>query len=120
MQSTAHRVRRLRQLSSTHAQGRLDYYKEWFGVAEWRLPGRHFGPVGPAVARELYGTLKHFRAPAAILASTSGFTKGVVAFARNKPIRLMGLTEIIALQEGHSASNSPFNTDARGQAARAG
>jgi hypothetical protein len=89
-------------------------------VAKWRLPGRHFGPVGPAVARELYGTLKHFRAPAAILASTSGFTKGVVAFARNKPIRLMGLTEIIALQEGHSASNSPFNTDARGQAARAG
>jgi hypothetical protein len=45
MQSTAHRVRRLRQLSSTHAQGRLDYYKEWFGVAEWRLPGRHFDPL---------------------------------------------------------------------------
>jgi hypothetical protein len=44
MQSTAHRVRRLRQLSSTHAQGRLDY-KEWFGVAEWRLPGRHFDPL---------------------------------------------------------------------------
>jgi hypothetical protein len=45
MQSTAHRVRRLRRLSSTHAQGRLDYYKEWFGVAEWRLPGRHFDPL---------------------------------------------------------------------------
>jgi hypothetical protein len=61
----------------------------------------HRGPVGPAVARELYGTLQHFSAPAAVLASTSGFTKGVVAFARNKPIRLMGLSEIIALQERH-------------------
>jgi len=80
----------------------------------------HSGPVGPAVARELYGTLKHFRAPAAILASTSGFTKAVRAFARNKPIVLMDLSDIVALQERNSGSNSPFNTDAHGQATRAG
>jgi hypothetical protein len=63
----------------------------------------HREPIGPAVARELYGTLQHFGAPAAILVSTSGFTKGVVAFARDKPIKLMGLSEIIALQEGNAA-----------------
>jgi hypothetical protein len=63
----------------------------------------HCGPIGPAIARELYGTLQHFGAPAAILASTSGFTKGVVAFARDKPIRLMGLSEIIGLQEGKTS-----------------
>ena len=64
----------------------------------------HSGPIGPAVVRELYGTLQHFGAPAAILASTSRFTKGVVAFARDKPIRLMGLSEIIALQEEYTDS----------------
>jgi len=59
----------------------------------------HCERVGPAVARELYGTMKHFGAPAATLASTSGFTKGVRAFARNKPIKLMDLSDIISLQE---------------------
>ncbi len=62
----------------------------------------HSGPIGPAVARELYGTLQHFSAPAAILASTSGFTKGVRVFARNKPIVLMDLSDIIALQGRNS------------------
>jgi hypothetical protein len=59
----------------------------------------HRTPVGPAVVRELYGTLQHFGAPAATLASTSGFTKGVVNYARDKPIKLLGLSEIIGLQE---------------------
>jgi HJR/Mrr/RecB family endonuclease len=62
----------------------------------------HSGPIGPAVAREIYGTLQHFGAPAAILASTSGFTKGVRAFARNKPIVLMDLSDIVGLQERNS------------------
>jgi hypothetical protein len=61
----------------------------------------HRTPVGPAVARELYGTLRHFGAVGAVLASTSGFTKGVVEYARGKPIELLGLSEIIALQEKH-------------------
>lgn len=61
----------------------------------------HRTPVGPSVARELYGTLQHFGAAGAILASTSGFTKGVVEYARNKPIELLGLAQIIALQEKH-------------------
>ncbi len=73
----------------------------------------HSGRVGPAVARELYGTLKHFGAPAAILASTSGFTKGVRAFARNKPIVLMDLSDIILLQERNPASNSRIATQTR-------
>jgi HJR/Mrr/RecB family endonuclease len=73
----------------------------------------HSGPIGPAVVRELYGTLQHFGAPAAILASTSGFTKGVRAFARNKPIVLMDLSDIIALQERNPASNSRIGTQTR-------
>jgi HJR/Mrr/RecB family endonuclease len=37
----------------------------------------HSSPVGPGVARELYGTLHDTQASSAILASVSGFTKGV-------------------------------------------
>jgi len=59
----------------------------------------HQKAVGPAVARELYGTLMHFKAPAATLVSISGFTKGVYDYVRDKPIKLMSLPEIIALQQ---------------------
>jgi len=59
----------------------------------------HRAPIGPAVARELYGTLMHFGAAEAILVSTSGFTQGVWEYVEDKPIRLFGLSEIIALQE---------------------
>jgi HJR/Mrr/RecB family endonuclease len=59
----------------------------------------HGSPIGPATARELFGTIEHFKAPAGILASTSGFTKGVVKYVEGKPIKLIGLKEILALQE---------------------
>lgn len=55
-------------------------------------------PVGPSAVRELYGTLVAQHADEGILASVSGFTPGARQFASNKPIMLMGLQEIIALQ----------------------
>ncbi len=59
----------------------------------------HRSPIGPSVARELHGTLKHFGAKGAVLASTSGFTRGVWEFSRGKPIKLLGLKEIIEMQK---------------------
>jgi HJR/Mrr/RecB family endonuclease len=59
----------------------------------------HKNPITPHVVRELYGTLKHFGAAQAILASTSGFTKGVFEFAKDKPIRLLDLNGIIAMHK---------------------
>jgi hypothetical protein len=59
----------------------------------------HKNPITPHVVRELYGTLKHFGAAQAILASTSGFTKGVFEFTKDKPIRLLDLNSIIAMQK---------------------
>jgi hypothetical protein len=59
----------------------------------------HKNPITPHVVRELYGTLKHFKAAQAILASTSGFTKGVFEFSKDKPIRLLDLNGIIAMQK---------------------
>jgi Holliday junction resolvase len=63
---------------------------------------RYNKPVGVAAARELYGVLKDKGVSEAILACTSGFTKGVVDFVRDKPIRLVGLEDITAMQKSLS------------------
>lgn len=57
----------------------------------------HQSPVGPAVARELYGSFHHFGADRAILACTGGFTRGVKEFLRDKPIALLSASELAAL-----------------------
>jgi hypothetical protein len=58
----------------------------------------HAKPVGPAKARELYGAMLHRRADAAILASVAGFTPGVLTFVVGKPIQLLDLDGILAIQ----------------------
>lgn len=59
----------------------------------------HKSPVGPAVARELYGTMRHFKARRGLLISRSGFTGGVRQFVRGKPILLWDLGCLIGLQK---------------------
>lgn len=57
----------------------------------------HSNPVGPAVIRDLYGTMTSGGYTKAILVSKSGFTKGVYEFAEGKPIELMSLDNILAM-----------------------
>lgn len=59
----------------------------------------HKKPVGPNVARELYGTLMAYKAHQAILASISGFSPGVREFVKSKPIKLICLQDIIYMQK---------------------
>lgn len=59
----------------------------------------HKKPVGPAVARELYGTLRAHKRRTAILVSKSGFTRGVIEFARGKPIHLWDMGVLIEMQK---------------------
>lgn len=59
----------------------------------------HTKPIGPAVARELYGTLRAHKARTAILVSKSGFTRGVIEFARGKPIHLWDVQALIEMQK---------------------
>lgn len=59
----------------------------------------HNKPVGPHTARDLYGTLINSKADKAILASTSGFTKGVREFVFDKPIELVSMGDIIRMQK---------------------
>jgi hypothetical protein len=91
----------LTSMSGDHGVDIWLYTKRGKEIVQCKAHGQ---PVGPAVIRELYGTLKHFSAPSATLASTSGFTKGVRTFARGKPITLMDLGDIIDFQEKTSPS----------------
>ena len=59
----------------------------------------HQAPVGPAIARELLGSLVASGADDAILACTGGFTQGVRKFVRGKPITLISASELAALGE---------------------
>ncbi len=56
-------------------------------------------PVGPAVVRELYGTLRAHKARTAILVSKSGFTRGAIEFAKGRPIHLWDLRSLIEMQK---------------------
>ena len=60
---------------------------------------RHKQAVGPAIARELYGSLIASRANEAILACTAGFTTRATEFVQGKPIVLMSATELVSLAE---------------------
>lgn len=59
----------------------------------------HKKPIGPAVVREVYGTLRAQKARTAILISKSGFTRGVIEFARGKPICLWDVGALIEMQK---------------------
>ena len=49
-------------------------------------------PVGPAAARELYGSMMDFGADKAVLVCPVGFTQGVKDFVKGKPIDLAAAT----------------------------
>jgi len=59
----------------------------------------HKKRIGPAVAREVYGTLRDHKPRTAILVSKSGFTRGVIEFARGKPIHLWDVKALIEMQK---------------------
>ena len=60
---------------------------------------RYQDPAGPAIARELYGSLIASGAHNAILACTAGFTQGVSEFVRGKPIALISVSDIVKMGE---------------------
>lgn len=80
----------------------------WLYGNSQRIPVQckaHKRPVGPAIAREFYGAMKHFKSNYGILASLSGFTKGVREYTKGKPIELININWILdkqkTLEEGN-------------------
>ena len=73
----------------------------------------HKNPVGPAAARELYGSMMDFDALKAILVCPAGFTRGVKEFVRDKPIDLISVSELARLGaqvEGKDIQDTPMCT----------
>jgi len=56
--------------------------------------------VSPSVVRDLYGTMKHFKAQKGILVSTGGFTSGSIDFAMGKNIELWDMDKILSVSKG--------------------
>ena len=59
----------------------------------------HKAPVGPAIVRELYGSMVASGADNAILACTGGFTRGVWEFADGKPIELISASDLMEIAD---------------------
>jgi hypothetical protein len=74
----------------------------------------HSKPVSPGVARELYGTLAACKASSAILASVSGFGRGVHEFVHGKRIKLIDLSWILEKQQSLDFERMPISIDQRG------
>lgn len=64
---------------------------------------RHDKPVGPAVARDVYGALMDAGSDEAIIASVAGFTAGVHKFVSGKPIVLLDVEGILQMQDEYGA-----------------
>lgn len=92
------------QLTPYGRDGAIDLFIQQNGKSTIVQCKRYTGRVGVAIVRELYGVLRSSKANNAILASTGGFTQGVLDFTKDKPIQLLGLREIIDLQKsvGHN------------------
>ena len=61
-------------------------------------------PVGPAAARELYGSMMDFGADKAVLVCPAGFTQGVKDFVKGKPIHLVSAEVLISLAASAEAT----------------
>lgn len=59
----------------------------------------HKKPLGPAVVRELYGTMIANQAQLGILATLTGATSGARAFAEGKGIRVMTVSDLVAMKK---------------------
>lgn len=58
---------------------------------------RHYAACPPSVIRELYGSMIHEGADEAIAVCTGGFSRAATEFARGKPIRLVGMEELLLM-----------------------
>ena len=71
----------------------------------------HKSPVGPAAARELYGSMMDFGADKAVLVCPVGFTQGVKDFVRGKPIDLAAAEDLIRLAASAEAAKKGEESD---------
>ena len=69
---------------------------------------RYQKPAGPAIVRELYGSLVDSRADGALLFCTGGFTRAAKEFAKGKPIDLLSVWDIVKVAEAVEGNRVEF------------
>jgi len=84
-------------LNTATADQGIDIILQKYGKKSVVQCKAHKKPVGPHVARDLYGSLMNSNANEAFLVSLSGFTTGVEEFCLGKPIRLMEFNNILKM-----------------------
>lgn len=67
---------------------------------------RYRGTVGVSAVRDLYGTVHNEGASKGILVATSGYGKAAFDFAANKPLELIGGSELLYLLSEHAGVNA--------------
>ena len=67
----------------------------------------HRKPVGPAVVRELYGVCVHERAIGGVLVASGGFSSSARAFASDKPLTLIDMNLVLAMEAGQPVTLRP-------------
>lgn len=68
----------------------------------------HAACIGPHTVRDLFGVIHHSRVDFGIIASRGGFTPGAIAFARDKPIFLIDVSDLVAMAEGKDVLAAAF------------
>ena len=66
----------------------------------------HNKKVSQEVARDLYGSMMHFKANNSILATIIGGTKPTIEFCKRKPIRILTMHDYIEMQDRVSTTTS--------------
>ncbi len=67
------------------------------GVVQCKAHGK---AVSPGTIRDMYGAMHHFKANYAVVVSSNGFTGGSKTFASDKPVILLDVSDLIAIQDG--------------------
>ncbi len=90
------------QVSTTPVSGDdgVDLFLEKEGKTTVLQSKGYKGRVSPEIVRALYGSMVHFKADAAILVCTGGFTSSVRRFVRDKPINLVSADDLVRLAGG--------------------
>lgn len=85
------------QVTKGSGDGGIDIFLEKDEIRYGVQCKNYHGMVGPAPIRDLYGTMLHEKLEAGIFIASSGFTKGAREFARNKPIQLLDINDVLQM-----------------------
>ena len=77
--------------------GGIDIFLEKDGLRYGVQCKNHRAPVGPSAVRDLFGAMAHEKLDGGVFIASTGYTKGAIEFARNKPIQLLDINDVLKM-----------------------